>query len=450
MRLLNAPAPMPGLIDRDHIDHAVAWLNSQHALIFDGSRTLIWTSSWDRALQRDVWHQCSVADFRLFYLAYTVAEGRRPRPLTEVWLSHPDARRYTDVVFEPGSAPETGVLNLWRGWNVDPEPGEWPRLKEHLYEIVASANETTYDYLLGWMARMIQHPSEPAGTAIVLRGAQGAGKGLLARSLGNFLGQHFIHLSHTGQLTNRFNSVLVNALLVFADEVVWAGDRAGEGALKALITEPTLAIERKGREVVTVKNMVHLLMATNSDWAAPVGIGDRRFCVVEVSDARVRDQPYFSALAQEQTNGGASAFLYDLLSYDLTGYHVSHLPPTIARRDQMTASFAPVDRWLHDCLASGQIGGSEWRQTEETKIDRQKLYDDYLSAMTKWREPRPANQAWLGRLLTKRLPGLRTSQQSVTGIRSYLLPPLPRARMAFERFAGNDLPWPSDTENEEK
>ena len=60
------------------------------------------------------------------------------------------------------------TLNLWRGFAVKPCQGSWDHLKEHLYEIVASGNADLYDYLLGWMARMVQQPSEPAGTALVL------------------------------------------------------------------------------------------------------------------------------------------------------------------------------------------------------------------------------------------------------------------------------------------
>lgn len=445
MMLAPIPSPPPGLFPRDQLDHCIAWLNSRHALVFAGGKALVWTLQRDRALDRDVWQQSTMSDFRVWYAGYSVADGKRPRPLVECWLEHPECRRYEDVIFDPRAAPETGILNLWRGFAVDPAPGEWPRLKEHLYEVVAGGNDTCYDYLLGWMAMMVQRPTDPAGTAIVLRGAQGAGKGIVARALGRLLGEHFIHLSHTGQLTSRFNGVLVNALMVFADEVVWAGDRAGEGALKALITEPTLAIERKGREVVTVRNMVHLLMATNSEWAAPVGIGDRRFCVLEVADSHVRDRPYFAALAHEQANGGASALLYDLLAHPLDTYHSGEIPRTAARRDQIAASMQPVDRWLHDCLSAGRIGGEEWHDEHECTVERQKLYDDYLSAMTKWRAM-PVNQVWLGRLLHHRVKGIRTRRRA--GIRAYVLPAKARAQMSFERFVGNDLQWVTDDDDD--
>ena len=39
-------------------------------------------------------------------------------------------------------------------------------------------------------------------------------------------------------------------LVVYADEAFWAGDKKAEGVLKAMITEDTIQIEMKGKDVV--------------------------------------------------------------------------------------------------------------------------------------------------------------------------------------------------------
>ena len=44
-----------------------------------------------------------------------------------------------------------------------------------------------------------------------------------------------------------------------------------------MITEPTLAIERKGQDTETVPNMLHILMASNNQWIVPAGLDERRF-----------------------------------------------------------------------------------------------------------------------------------------------------------------------------
>lgn len=430
--------PQPGLIPYDEAEQAIAWLNTQHALIYDGTRTLIWCESDDVTLGRKQWRQSAISDFRSFYAAYQVegtGTGTKMKSIADLWLVHKDARRFRDVIFDPSGNAPAHILNLWRGFDVEPHPGDWSKFQEHLYEIVAGADIACYDYVVGWMARMIQRPSEPAGTAIVLRGPQGAGKGLLAKILGRLLGSHFVHISHTGQLTSRFNGVLADALLLFADEAIWAGDKQGEGALKALITEPTLAIERKGREIMTVRNLVHLMMASNNDWVAPVGVGDRRFCVLDVSDGRVGDQPYFSALTHEQSNGGAGALLHYLLHYDLQHFRLQGLPDTSARRDQMLASLDPLKRWWYEVLLAGVVGTEPWG-----RVERERFYDSYHSTMKKWNIQYFHSPSELGRAITRFMPSLK-SVQSTFGARSYLLPDLAQARTDFAAHLGVVMCW---------
>lgn len=50
---------------------------------------------------------------------------------------------------------------------------------------------------------------------------------------------------------------------MFADETLWAGDKRSVGALKRLITEPTLTIERKGIDAVQEKNCVAAPVSTS-------------------------------------------------------------------------------------------------------------------------------------------------------------------------------------------
>jgi hypothetical protein len=59
-----------------------------------------------------------------------------------------------------------------------------------------------------------------------------------AITIGNLLGPHYAPLASLG----RFNSHLKNAILIFADEAIWGGNKREVGALKALITEPKLIV----------------------------------------------------------------------------------------------------------------------------------------------------------------------------------------------------------------
>jgi hypothetical protein len=116
-------------------------------------------------------------------------------------------------------------------------------------------------------------------------------------------GQYAVHISSIEHLAGRFNAHLRDTCLVFADEAYWPGDKKAEGTLKRLITEPTLFIEAKGLDGVTVDNMLHVLMASNSDWVVPTGEHERRFAVFQVSEDRRQDKDWFAPLYEQLENG---------------------------------------------------------------------------------------------------------------------------------------------------
>ena len=83
------------------------------------------------------------------------------------------------------------------------------------------------------------------------------------------MGKHGIQVFNPKHVVGNFNGHLRDVLLLFADEAFFAGDRAADGVLKGLITEPSLMIERKGVDAVRAPNLLRVIMATNSDWAVP-------------------------------------------------------------------------------------------------------------------------------------------------------------------------------------
>ena len=62
---------------------------------------------------------------------------------------------------------------------------------------------------------------------------------------------------------------LQKALLVFADDAVWGGDREAESKLKEMITELLGMLEMKHKDAqARIRTCMRIILATNSDWAA--------------------------------------------------------------------------------------------------------------------------------------------------------------------------------------
>ena len=104
-----------------------------------------------------------------------------------------------------------------------------------------------------------------------------------------------------------FNAHLRDAAFVFADEAIFAGDKAHESVLKALITEQYIMIETKFQNAVMAKNCVHLMIASNDEWVVPAGFDERRFFVLDVAAHHQKDSNYFAAIDEQMEQGGAAA-----------------------------------------------------------------------------------------------------------------------------------------------
>ncbi len=233
------------------INVLLAAMNENHAVVKYGGQTVIATITGD-----DIGFM-KMEDFHRMFANLVVFEPKLIK-VSKRWFDWTDRRQYLGrgVVFEPGRPLEipNDMLNLWRGFGVAPKPGDWSLMRDHILNVVCSGQQDDSDYLIKWMAYAVQNLDKPIGVAVAFLGSQGAGKGVVARTFGSFFGKHFVHITHGDQLTGRFNASLGTACAVFLDEALWAGDKKGEGVLKALITEPSFQMEAKFRDPITVEN----------------------------------------------------------------------------------------------------------------------------------------------------------------------------------------------------
>jgi hypothetical protein len=297
-------------------------------------------------------------DFKNAYNNEHVDIGTEKKPvrksLGEWWLTHPLRRQYDYVVFAPGREV-AGAYNLWHGFAVEPSPGDCSMFLAHARENICAGNTEYFDYLIGWMATLVQNPGAPGHVAVVLRGPRGVGKGAFVSHFGHLLGRHYLQVSQASHMVGNFNAHLRNCVLLFADEAFYAGDKRHESVLKALVTEQTIAIEEKGVDVEAAPNFVHLILASNEEWVVPAGPFERRFFVLNVATERMQDLAYFKELDRRMKAGGYSALLQYLQRYDLTAFEVRAVPKTTALAEQQALTLPPVEQVFLDCLREGTI-----------------------------------------------------------------------------------------------
>ncbi|RIL06413.1 MAG: hypothetical protein DCC71_06800 [Proteobacteria bacterium] len=381
----------------------------------------------------------SFPDFRNRFMNRQIEAGRdkngnpKFRRLGDWWLEHSDRRQYRQIDFLPGREAPEGVFNLWRGFAVEPTRGSWRAMQRHIWVVLARRERAAFRYIMRWAAWAVQNPERQAEVALVFRGARGTGKGTFARWVKNLFGQHGLQIMSSKHLVGNFNAHLRDCALLFADEAIAPEDRAAEGVLKGFLTEPTLPIEGKNRDLIEAPNHLHVIMASNDDWVVPAGFDERRFAVFDASDERKQDKAWFGAIDAEMRGGGAAAMLHDLLGLRLDKWHPrDQIPQTAALARQKAASLQsrPVERVWFEMLQTGELPTGRWLGGGAVLLPTKKLLEE-IERRTR-RADITANkvQALLGEVLgfTKRDDGRP---------RGWEIPALPEARERWgtARFA---------------
>lgn len=307
--------------------------------------------------------------------------------VADIWLGHEFRRTYPNGMgLYPGKSPQ-GYYNTWNGFSVTPRLGECSIFYEHIRQVICDGNEKIYIWVMDWLADLIQNPDDPKGCAIVMRGGEGIGKGTFANAIGELFGPHYRHLIDDSHLTSNFNAHLLDAIVVFADEITWGGNKKTSGKLKGMVTERNLVGERKGIDAILYRNMIHMLIASNSDWVIPAGQDSRRWLVLDVPGTHANDVEYFNTIQDELENGGKEALIYDLMNREITS-NLRHAPETKALQDQriLNTQQDTVLNWWVRCLTAEFIDIPDEREFEPERegnenwpenVNKIALFDDY-------------------------------------------------------------------------
>jgi hypothetical protein len=305
------------------IDPHLAEMNGKYAVVKIGGKTRVVSFEDDATYPGcKVPVFSTIPDFCAFHANRKKAVPGKSKKIGigRWWIDHEQRRQFDGIIYAPGSNAADGKLNLWNGFGCDSRAGDCGLYLEHLRNNICTGNKEHAEYMLNWMAYAVQHPDRQGEVAVVWRGKEGTGKGVAAKQFGRLFGAHFRHVVHAKHLTGHFNAHLQHCSMLYADESFFAGDRSHESVLKALVTEDTLLIEPKGIDPFSVRNCVHLIMSSNSDWVVPAGADARRYFVLNVGDAHMQDHAYFAAITTQMNNGGREALLHFLQNRELTDF----------------------------------------------------------------------------------------------------------------------------------
>ena len=151
---------------------------------------------------------------------------------------------------------------------------------------------------LDYLTIMFKHPARRLQARAFVSTEEGTGKSTVIDYETALFGQNATK-STTDKITQRFNSLGANKLLIAVEET--KDDRVGlENLLKDLITGLQKVIEFKGRDAMTVRSFDKYLFASNHPESfLKVGDATSRFAVVDVPVLKNSDNYFLEKLVRE-------------------------------------------------------------------------------------------------------------------------------------------------------
>ena len=386
----------------------------------------------------------------------TLPVSSKANVVIQQFIVNPGTHSFDAVAFSPLPTPPT-TLNYWTGPTMKPVKGNWNEVGVFLLEVICDKNQAVCNYLVCFLAHMLQKPEKKPDIMIVLLGGQGTGKGTFFRLLHSIWSRTTLQVSDVDQVIGQFNAALERNYVICMDEALFSGDKKSMERLKSLITEPSCRIEQKYQPSRTIDSYHRFFAASNNGHFAQIDKDDRRFLFLRVSSDFQGNLEYFEKLHQLIENEDVvSAMVFDLLTIDLTNFDVRRRPLTTEHTMQKIQSLTGFDRYWYEKLQFGDLSDCDYISSDpwtkprfistKTIIQGYKEYDKNAGRYHPVQNHQIASS--LEKLCPSATPTRTTSVSCGNKVQSrgYQLPSIGVARTEFEKIIGSKLQWDDDSD----
>lgn len=161
------------------------------------------------------------------------------------------------------------------------EPTTIIKLIKHL----CNYDEVHYQWVINWLAGFLQ-TLKTSDVALVLRGAEGTGKGLLMEQIiAPLFGDEFTVTADDDRLNSSFKDWIGGKLFYNLNEIAHDGKtrRAVINFIKVLITDRLVQMEAKNKDAVATEVFGNILITSNEVSPLEISVTDRRFTVFQTA-----------------------------------------------------------------------------------------------------------------------------------------------------------------------
>jgi hypothetical protein len=308
------------------------------------------------------------------YMVYNEEkEKKEQKYFFDEWMRDPNRLTYDRADFIPDKSKcSPKIYNLFRGFNaekmecdVDEEQKKnvIERIKKHLDDLTSGYSE----WLLKWMANIIQHPMNKSEQGVLLRDQSnllkqggGSGKNLFIDWFAcEVIGEEYYHaVDDNSEIYREFNAQFQGKLLVTVNEADSKDNHANNDFLKAKITSKKTSVNKKGIDVYTTRDYTNYIFCSNNTNPIPIKLSDRRFVAFDVRSSHRGDNEYFTDLHNMLYTKEAKWCFYKYLKDEVETYKTPiefqvYRPITPCYKNLIRLNAPVPNKWIISLLYEG-------------------------------------------------------------------------------------------------
>ena len=280
----------------------------------------------------------------------------KDKPIYQNWAEDVTRRSYKQLEFYPKVKKNTDFYNLFKGFKITNQKLKCDYHEEgvqrfiELVKLLCNDESESFEYLMNWVAHLIQKPEQLPLVGVLIKSVEGVGKDTFREYLEKIIGSDYVYV--TDQIDNvigTFNPNVSNKLLIQLNETKSIDGHSGAAALKHFITSTTVDINQKNVKTYKLKNFARLLFFSNESNVLKLSQEDRRYVVIKSGNKK--DAEYYSQIYQDLKNKNIIKSVYDyLMNRDISEFKPTKRPNNKAYQDMVNVNVNPLFEFMHDKL----------------------------------------------------------------------------------------------------
>ena len=312
---------------------------------------------------------------------YDSDDSDNKKKFIKSWLDDPNRRDidfvdetpYSDV-FKINRVFSGNMMNSFTGFNKNitrnisdeeiAKGDEWFNSRFfHTLVRLCEGNEEYANWLLCYLAQIIQHPERRYDRAVIICGEQGCGKNSILEAISRVIGED--HYETSSDPTTFFGPHAIghaHKLLINCDESSAKSSMDFAAKIKTFITTNTIEINEKFVKQYKLTNYARLIATTNTTSALPVDFrtGDRRFVMFEAKRFSINGieyeyntpehSNYFNDFYNVMDSDWFPSYFYKkLMNVDLSGWIYNRAFDTQLKEEMTYISQNTAEAFINDC-----------------------------------------------------------------------------------------------------